>query len=150
MRIFVLPGLFMEANLVGALDAVTGHAVWRTPLAPPAPRSALPCGNVDALGIAGTPVIDPAASAPYGAGSPITTTSDGGPDRIVWITGAQGDDRLHGFRGDNGMPVFTGGGPAERIPEQRHFTPVLAAERRLYVAGDGGIYAFSTGPRALL
>jgi hypothetical protein len=81
----------------------------------------------------------------HGAGSPITTTSDGSADRIVWIT-AQGDNRLHGFRGDNGQSVFPGGGPADRIPGQWRFATILAAERRLYVAGDGGIYAFSTGP----
>jgi PQQ-like domain len=81
-----------------------------------------------------------------GAGSPITTTSDGAADRIVWIAGAQGDNRLHGFRGDTGQPVFAGGGPEDRISGLRHFATILAANRRLYVAGDGRIYAFSVGP----
>ncbi len=81
-----------------------------------------------------------------GAGSPISTTSDGKADRIVWIAGADGDDRLHGFRGDNGQPLFTGGGPQDRIPNVRHFATPIAAERRLYIAGDGRVYAFVVGP----
>ncbi|MDN0077013.1 hypothetical protein QU481_19400 [Crenobacter sp. SG2303] len=82
-----------------------------------------------------------------GAGSPITTTSDGSADRIVWVVGAEGDNRLHGFRGDNGQAVFTGGGPNDRIPKLRHFVTLLAAHGRLYVAGDGRIYAFSVAHR---
>jgi hypothetical protein len=62
-----------------------------------------------------------------GAGSPITTTSDGSADRIVWIAGAEGDDRLHGFRADNGQPVFTGGGAEERMSGLRHFVTAMAA-----------------------
>src|SRR6266436_2804693 len=41
-----------------------------------------------------------------GAGSPIVTTSDGRADPIVWIVGAEGDNRLHGFRGDTGEPIL--------------------------------------------
>ena len=80
-----------------------------------------------------------------GAGSPISTTSDGSAERIVWIAGAEGDNRLHGFRADNGQPVFGGGGADERMPGLRHFVTVMAAARRLYVAGDGRVYAFSAG-----
>ncbi|WP_169708648.1 PQQ-binding-like beta-propeller repeat protein [Trinickia terrae] len=81
-----------------------------------------------------------------GAGSPITTTSDGSADRIVWIAGAEGDDRLHGFRADNGAPLYAGGGADERMAGLRHFVTILAADRRLYVAGDNRIYAFGVGP----
>ncbi len=45
-------------------------------------------------------------------GSPIVTTTDGRSNPIVWILGADGDGRLHGFRGDNGEPLFAGAGPA--------------------------------------
>ena len=81
-----------------------------------------------------------------GAGSPMTTTSDGTADRIVWMAGAEGDNKLHGFRGDNGSPVFVGGGPESTMPGLRHFVTILAADRRLYIAGDGRIYAFSVEP----
>jgi outer membrane protein assembly factor BamB len=49
-----------ERNAVGAFDPETGKALWTRTLAPPAPLSALPCGNIDPLGVTGTPVVDPA------------------------------------------------------------------------------------------
>jgi hypothetical protein len=45
-----------------------------------------------------------------GEGAPIVTTTDGRANPIVWILGAEGDDRLHGYRGDTGEPLFAGGG----------------------------------------
>src|SRR5437762_2269864 len=42
-----------EQNQVYALDAASGTVVWKTSLGPPVPRSALPCGNIDPLGITG-------------------------------------------------------------------------------------------------
>jgi len=71
-------------------------------------------------------------------GAPIVTTSDDTADPIVWIVGAEGDERLHGFRGDNGQELFTG----DPLPGLRHFVTILAAAGRLYVAGDGRIFAF--------
>lgn len=81
-----------------------------------------------------------------GAGSPISTSSDGTAGRIVWIAGAEGDDRLHGFRGDTGQPVYDGDDADDRMQGLRHFATILAAAGRLYVAGDGRIYAFSINP----
>jgi hypothetical protein len=78
-----------------------------------------------------------------GEGSPIVTTTDGRSNPIVWILGAEGDDRLHGYRGDTGEPLFTGGGPADAMTGLRHFQDLLAAGDRLYVGADGRIYAFS-------
>jgi hypothetical protein len=43
-------------------------------------------------------------------GAPIITTDESNSNPIIWIVGAEGDDRLHGFRADTGAPVFTGGG----------------------------------------
>jgi hypothetical protein len=40
-----------------------------------------------------------------GLGSPIVTTTDGRANPTVWIVGAEGDNRLHGFRGDTGEPL---------------------------------------------
>jgi hypothetical protein len=77
-----------------------------------------------------------------GAGAPIATTSDeDGADPIVWIVGAEGDNRLHGFRGDTGEPLTTAGDEAMR--GLRHFVTILAANQHLYVAADGRVYAFS-------
>lgn len=49
-----------EHNTIYALDAQTGQVQWKTNLGNPVPKSALPCGNIDPLGITGTPVYDPA------------------------------------------------------------------------------------------
>ena len=49
-----------ERNEVIALDPSTGARIWSRTLAPPATRAELPCGNIDPLGITGTPIIDPA------------------------------------------------------------------------------------------
>jgi hypothetical protein len=73
-----------------------------------------------------------------GQGAPIVTTSDDTADPIVWIVGAEGDEQLHGFRGDNGQELFTG----NPLPGLRHFVTILAAAGRLYVAGDGRVFAF--------
>ncbi len=68
----------------------------------------------------------------------IVTTSDDTADPIVWIVGAERDEKLHGFRGDSGQEVFK----SDPLPGLRHFVTVLAAAGRLYVAGDGRIFAF--------
>ena len=49
-----------EGNSLYALDAHTGRVQWRTNVGSPVPLSDLPCGNIDPLGITGTPVYDPA------------------------------------------------------------------------------------------
>jgi hypothetical protein len=54
-----------EDNNVYALDATTGTAIWTRLLGKPVPRSALRCGNIDPLGVTGTPVIDEAAQTVY-------------------------------------------------------------------------------------
>ncbi|MDE2067459.1 MAG: hypothetical protein KGK01_04160 [Bradyrhizobium sp.] len=41
-----------------------------------------------------------------GRGFPIVTTTDGHSNPIVWMLGAEGDNRLHAFRGDTGEPIF--------------------------------------------
>ena len=88
------------------------------------------------------PAMTTAWSAPlYGVGSPIVTTTDGHSNPIVWIVGAEGDNRLHGFRGDTGEPLFVG--PSQAMAGLRHFQTLIATEQRLYVGADGGIYAFA-------
>ncbi len=54
-----------ESNVVYALDGASGKTVWRQALGKPVPRVALPCGNIDPLGITGTPAIDPRGQALY-------------------------------------------------------------------------------------
>ncbi len=47
-----------EEDNVAAFDADTGATLWSRTLGTPVLLSRLPCGNIDPLGITGTPVID--------------------------------------------------------------------------------------------
>jgi hypothetical protein len=76
-----------------------------------------------------------------GGGAPIVTTTDGHSDPIVWILGAEGDNRLHGFRGDTGEPLVTA--PTEPMSGLRHLQTLIATQDHLYVAADGTVYAFT-------
>jgi hypothetical protein len=64
-----------ESNYVYALDAANGSAIWTDNAGAPMPLSRLPCGNINPLGISGTPVVDlPSRSLFFDA----MTTPDGG------------------------------------------------------------------------
>jgi len=78
-----------------------------------------------------------------GAGAPIVTTTDGTSNPIVWAVGAEGDDRLHAFRGDTGEEIRLNSGAASRMSGLRHFATILVAAGRLYIAGDNRIFAFN-------
>jgi polyvinyl alcohol dehydrogenase (cytochrome) len=54
-----------EGDTVYGLDRATGQVRWHVHLGTPVPLSALPCGNIDPLGITGTPVYDPATRLVY-------------------------------------------------------------------------------------
>jgi len=88
--------------------------------------------------------IDPAGLRPIwcapidGRGIPSVTTATAEADPIVWVAGAEGDERLHGFRGDTGQAVFT----SDKLPGLRHFVTPLVGDGRLYLAGDGRVFAF--------
>ena len=49
-----------EGDSLYALDPASGRVQWHTRVGTPVPQSTLPCGNIDPLGITGTPVYDPA------------------------------------------------------------------------------------------
>lgn len=78
-----------------------------------------------------------------GRGAPIVTTTDGSAEPIVWAVGAEGDDRLHGFRGDTGEEIYAGAGSGGGMPGLRHFATILVAAGHFYIAGDGRIFAFN-------
>src|SRR5690242_10435479 len=54
-----------EDATVHALDGSTGHEIWQRSLGRPVPRSSLGCGNINPLGITGTPAIDEQTAAIY-------------------------------------------------------------------------------------
>jgi outer membrane protein assembly factor BamB len=71
-----------EGGSLYGLDAATGAVRWRTHLADSLPGAALPCGNIDPIGITGTPVIDPATGLVYA----VTTQAGpaGGVQHVLW------------------------------------------------------------------
>ncbi len=76
----------------------TGQIEWQTNVGEPAPRSALPCGNIDPLGITGTPVYDPAT------GLVFAVAEVRGPAHIlVGIDARTGEVRVHRSADPEGM-----------------------------------------------
>ncbi len=59
----VVGGRVIVATEGGTVYALTpgGRMIWHRHIAAPVPLSDLPCGNIDPLGITGTPVYDPAS-----------------------------------------------------------------------------------------
>jgi hypothetical protein len=73
-----------------------------------------------------------------GRGAPIVTTTDGAHDPIVWMLGAEGDNRLYGYQGDSGRQLFV----SAPLSDLRHFQTLIATPGRLYVAVDNNVLAF--------
>jgi len=81
-----------EHNMVYALDPRTGHMLWRRFVGVPVPLSSLPCGNIDPLGITGTPVYDATTQRLYAVAE---TRLDGGVrHHLVGLDAATGAVRL--------------------------------------------------------
>ncbi len=78
-----------------------------------------------------------------GKGSPFVTSTDGTNNVIVWGIGSENDQRLHGFNGDTGAVVFSGGGANELMAGTRRFNTGIAARGRIYLANDNKVYAFT-------
>jgi hypothetical protein len=51
-----------------------------------------------------------------------------------------GDSRLYAFRGDTGELLAS---PRDRVPGLKNFETLIAADGRLFVAGEGRLYAFA-------
>ena len=54
-----------ENDSIYGLDQATGRVMWRRHVGTPVPLADLPCGNIDPLGITGTPVYNPASGLVY-------------------------------------------------------------------------------------
>jgi len=157
--------LLDQAHLGGIGAAVAQRRVSEGPITTAATSYATPTGRYVAfrgrgvgcpsgqagdviairIGAAAPPTIRVAwCAAATGRGAPIATTTDGRSEAIVWVVGAEGDDRLHGFDGNTGRVVFDGGGPSDRLPGVRRFQTPILAQGRLIVAGDNALYALTT------
>jgi hypothetical protein len=78
-----------------------------------------------------------------GGGGPISssTSADGSTDSIVWSFGAAGDGLLRAWDADTGTNLFTAAaGVGGNV---QHWTSPIIAKGRIYMAGDGAVYAFT-------
>ncbi len=85
-----------EQNNVAAFDAVTGKTLWERNLGSSVPLSDLPCGNIDPLGVTGTPVINKSSGTIY---VDAMTTPDGGRTKkhLVYALSLKNGSVVHGW-----------------------------------------------------
>src|SRR5947209_10416946 len=87
-----------EGDSLYALDPTTGSVQWHTNVGSPVPLSSLPCGNIDPLGITGTPVYDPAT------GLVFAVAEVSGPAHIlVGVDAASGQVKVRRLVDTDGM-----------------------------------------------
>ena len=120
-----------ENDSVYALDVATGRRLWRRHLGTPVRRSDLPCGNIDPLGITGTPAYDEAT------GSVFVVAETRGAHHTLWALDARtGSPRWH-----RSLDVASG---RDRHAEQQRSALLVTSGRVVTafggLAGDCGDY----------
>jgi outer membrane protein assembly factor BamB len=120
-----------ENDTVYALDLTSGATRWSRHLGPPVRRKNLPCGNIDPLGITGTPAYDQASGVVF-----VATETAGAHHTLVGL-----DVRTGAVRVQAGLDLARG---RDRHAEQQRGA-LLVANGRVYVpfgglAGDCGNY----------
>jgi outer membrane protein assembly factor BamB len=120
-----------EHNDVYGLDARTGRTRWHVALGTPQPQSGLPCGDIDPLGITGTPAYDRAT------GSVFVAAETAGAHHTLWAL----DARTGARRWHRSLDVLAG---RDRHAEQQRAALLVAGGRVLTafggLAGDCGNY----------
>ena len=119
-----------ERHGVRAVDLATGRQRWHRHLGTPVAQSDLPCGNIDPLGITGTPAYDTSTHSVF-----VVTESTGGQHDVVALDSVTGRVRFH-----RNLDVTT----HDRLTEQQRGA-LAVANGRVYVAfgglfGDCGNY----------
>jgi outer membrane protein assembly factor BamB len=79
-----------EGDRVFGLNARTGKVRWVKGLGRPQPRSGLPCGDIDPLGITGTPAYDPRTGSVF-----VVAETRGGHHTLWALNAATGTRRWH-------------------------------------------------------
>jgi outer membrane protein assembly factor BamB len=130
-----------ESNNVYALDATTGTIIWqRNDLGTPVARVNLPCGNIDPVGITGTPVVDLASRSLF---LNAMTTPDGGATKQHLIYSLNVDT---GATNPGGWPIDVNASvPGFDSTIQNERGALALVSGRVYVpygghAGDCGDY----------
>lgn len=80
-----------ENDSVYSLDPATGGVLWNVSLGKPVRKASLPCGNIDPLGITGTPAYDPVTGSVFvvaelaaPAPSHVLFALDAGTGKVRW------------------------------------------------------------------
>ena len=60
-------------------------------------------------------------------------------ESIVWYMAA---GRLLGFNGEDGMPVYNGGGASDGVGSPNKFQTPIVAKGRIFVASGNSVLAF--------
>ena len=124
-----------ESNNVYALSATTGTVIWQRNLGTPVPRANLQCGNIDPVGITGTPAVDLASRALF---FDAMTTPDGGATKIHFIYSLNVDTGAT----NAGWPVDVG---ATAIYNGITFTAAVQEERGALALVNGIVYVSYSG-----
>ena len=135
--------LATEQNLVYALDSRTGALAWKTSLGPAVRGSSLPCGNIDPLGITGTPVIDGRLQAIY-LDALIADKATGAPRHMIFALSPKDGSVLSGWPVDV-EAALNGNGQTFRSALQNQRGALTIAADAVYVPygghfGDCGDY----------
>jgi outer membrane protein assembly factor BamB len=97
-----------EGGSIYALNAQSGEVIWRRHIAAPVPLSDLPCGNIDPLGITGTPVYDPATGLVFAVAE-----TTGGTHLLAGVNLATGELKVRReVEPPRGTPIATQQRPA--------------------------------------
>jgi hypothetical protein len=86
--------LATEDNVVYAIDAISGGEIWRSVLGKPIPRGSLSCGNINPLGITGTPVIDASAETIY---LDAAVQNEAGPRHLLFALSLNDGTTINGW-----------------------------------------------------
>jgi PQQ enzyme repeat len=114
-----------ENNTVYGLDDASGNIVWKTHLGAPVPSSLLPCGNINPVGITGTPVADPVAGILY----------------VVGMVPAPLRYQLWALDLNNaGIGMWTETITPPAAPGQIAFDPAVQGERGALALANGKVY----------
>jgi len=132
-----------EQNLVYALDSRTGVPAWKTSLGSPVARSSLPCGDIDPLGITGTPAIDDRTQAIY-LDAMISDKGSSAPKHMIYALSLKDGSVLSGWPVDVEAGLKASG-QTFRSPVQNQRGALTIADDAVYVPygghfGDCGDY----------
>src|SRR5947208_2139797 len=137
-----------EQNNVYGLDAATGAVLWsNTSLGAPVPQSSLPCGNINPVGITGTPVVDTATSLMYVVA---TLAQPNIHYELYAININNGATAWHETVSPSGNPIYQGQRSALALANGRVYIPFGGR------SGDCGTYsgtvvgALASGPGSLV